>query len=461
VAKRPHNLVRDPFSALERRAVTALGSIFALRMFGLFLIVPVFALYAQGLAGSTPLLVGLALGAYGLTQALLQIPYGLASDRFGRKPMLVIGILVFAAGSIVAAVADSIHGVILGRALQGAGAIAAVVLALVADLTRESQRTKAMAVIGVTIGATFMVSLILGPVLQGLMGVRGIFWLTAALAGAALVALHVAVPTPRVAVRRDEAPLRQQFGRVVRDPGLLRLDLGIFLLHLSLTALFVVVPLVLVEQGYAASGHWRIYLPVIVLSVVGMVPLVYLSSRPGLLRPVMATAVALLALALGMLALRHTRFVWLVFALWVFFLGFNVLEAMLPSLVSRLAPPQAKGAAIGVYNSAEFLGAFLGGAMGGFLHGRFGVGAVFAGCAVLVVGWLAVVLASPAPQLLESLQISVGRRAEPDAQVLAERLAAVPGVVEAVVVGDEGVAYLKIDRRQLDTGELEAVAGPA
>jgi len=462
VAKQLQPSVRDPFTALERRAVAALGSIFALRMFGLFLIVPVFALYAEGLAGTTPLLVGLALGAYGLTQALLQIPYGLASDRFGRKPLIALGLVVFAAGSIVAAASDSIYGVIVGRALQGTGAIAAVVLATVADLTRESQRTKAMAVIGVSIGATFMVSLILGPVLQGLVGVRGIFLLTALLAGAGLVALFVTVPTPhRAAGTGNEPPLRAQFAQVVRDTGLLRLNLGIFLLHLTLTALFVVVPLELVGQGLPASGHWRIYLPVIVLSVVGMVPLVFLSGRPGLLRPVMAVAVGMLATALTLLAAGHGHFAWLVFALWVYFLGFNVLEALLPSLVSRLAPPRAKGAAIGVYNSSEFLGAFLGGAIGGFLHGQFGVGAVFSGCAVMILGWLAVVLASPAPRLLDSLQISVGRCGEADAKALAERFAAVPGVVEAVVVAEEGVVYLKVDRRVVDPGQLEALAGAA
>jgi MFS family permease len=453
-------VAKHPMTALERRAVATLASVFSLRMFGLFLILPVFSLYAEKLDGHTPFLVGMALGAYGLTQAILQIPYGLASDRFGRKPMIILGLLVFAAGSVVAAMSTSIMGVILGRALQGAGAIAAVVIALTADLTREEQRTKAMALIGVTIGMTFLLSLMFAPVLDLWIGVSGIFWLTAVLALLGIAVVATVVPSP-VSARhhRDVQPIPAQFGRVLRDGNLLRLDLGIFLLHFVLTALFVAIPLALVEWGgLAREAHWKVYVPVIILSVVGMVPLVAMSARKHLIRWIYAAGIGMLALSQFVLYLGHQRLVWLIVGLWVFFVGFNVLEALLPSLVSRVAPAESKGTAIGVYNSFEFFGAFLGGALGGFVHGAYSLQGVFAMCSAVVVAWLVVALTAPAPRLLDSRVLRVGPRAPSEARALAERLAAVPGVAEAVVVGEEGVAYLKIDSKTVDADALDELA---
>ncbi len=446
-------------TAAERRAVGTLAAIFSLRLFGLFAILPVFVLYAAGLPGATETLVGLSLGAYGLTQALLQIPYGALSDRFGRKPLILVGLLVFAAGSVLAAVADSIWGMLAGRALQGAGAIAAVVIALAADLTREAQRTKAMALMGMTIGATFLLSLVLGPVLKGWIGVPGIFWLTAGLALLGIGAL-ARVPTPVQARRRPAGPAPARLLAVLRDPALWRLDAGIFILHTGLTAMFVVVPVVLAEEiGLDPDRHWRVYLPVILASVVGMLPLVWLSSRRHLIRPIFTGALALVLLAQALLALGHREFPWLVAGLWVYFVGFNVLEALLPSLVSRLAPAEAKGAAVGVYNSFEFLGVFAGGALGGWLHGALGMGAVFTAAGVLVAVWLVIVWTAPPMRLLDSRVVPVRPAGEAEARALAARLLQVPGVEEAVVVLEEGVAYLKVDTRILDTDRLEAATG--
>ncbi len=447
---------KDPMNSSERRAVGTLGGIFGLRMLGLFLVLPVLALHSERLPDHTPLLVGLAVGAYGLTQALLQIPYGLLSDRFGRKPLITVGLLVFAFGSAVAALADGIWGVIIGRALQGAGAIAAVVLALTADLTREEQRTKAMALIGISIGLVFIIALIAGPILDHWIGVTGIFWITCALALAAIALLWLAVPTPIQTARHGAvhtAP--SQIRDVLSDPQLLRLDAGIFVLHLILTATFVVVPLILVHQGGLDVGqHWKVYVPVMLLSVAAVIPLIYLSTRKYLLQKIFAGAIVLLLMSQGVMLMGYHSLPGVVLALWVFFWGFNALEAMMPSLISRVAPAASKGTAIGVYNTFQFLGVFSGGVIGGWIYGEWGVASVFLFCLLMAGIWLLLATTGPALKLFDSRLLRVGHTAPEQAKALADRLLAVPGVMEAVVIAEEGVAYLKIDKQALDEEKL-------
>lgn len=442
-------------NSLEVRAISSLGSIFALRMFGLFLILPVFALYAEELEGHTAFLIGLALGAYGLTQAILQIPFGLMSDRFGRKPVIAGGLVIFCIGSVVAASADSIVGVVLGRALQGAGAIAAAIMALVADLTREESRTKAMMLIGITIGASFVMSLLFGPVLNELIGVGGIFWLTAILALVGVGILFLWVPEPvRSSRHMDTRAVPAQFGRVLTDADLLRLNIGIFVLHCVLTALFVVVPIALVEQvGLASHRHWQVYLPVMVVSVAVIFPAIVLAERKRRIRYVFSGAVLILALSQGVL-LQQPSLAQIGFGLFLFFLGFNFLEAALPSLVSRTAPVSYKGTALGVYSTFEFLGAFTGGAIGGWLYGSYGMAAVFQFSGLAALVWFLVVLTMREPDRVTTRLLRVRSHRPDEARALAERLGAITGVTEAVVIAEEGVAYLKVDSRVLDEKAL-------
>lgn len=378
-------------TALERRASVSLAALFALRMLGLFLILPVFAVHARGLpGGEQAALVGFAMGVYGLAQAILHLPFGLASDRFGRKPVIVAGLVLFALGSFVAAQADSVAGVAIGRAIQGAGAISAAVTAFIADSTRESQRTKAMAMVGGSIGLTFAFSLVAAPALYGWIGMDGLFELTGALALLAIgVTLFVVPPAP-VAQTGSALAAPVNLRSVVRDTDLMRLNLGVFVLHCVQMAFFVVVPGWLVERaGLELAEHWKVYLGVVLLSFLVMLPPLFWSERRGRLREIFLGAVALLlAVCVGFMS-QPAGLVAMAGLLLAFFAGFNVLEASLPSLVSRLAPVGSKGAALGVYNTMQALGVFAGGALGGLLLARWGGGAVFAVCSALLVVWLA------------------------------------------------------------------------
>lgn len=440
----------------ERRTALWLASVFALRMLGLFMILPVFALYAEQLRGNTPALAGLAIGVYGLSQALLQIPFGLLSDRFGRKRIIYLGLLIFALGSVVAALADSIWGVILGRALQGGGAVSAAVMALAADLTSEQQRLRVMALIGVTIGISFALSMMLGPALNAWIGVPGIFWLTAVLALLGILVVRFRIPNPSVSnIHRDAEPVVAQLGRVLRDAQLWRLNFGIFILHLLLTATFVAIPLALRDAGLPSAQHWQVYLPTLTLAMLLIIPLVILAEKRQQLKNVMLGAVAVVALTeLGLTALPDTV-LQITLLLLTFFTAFNLLEALLPSLISKLAPADAKGTAMGVYSSSQFLGAFVGGALGGWLHGSYGAHGVFALTSLGALMWLGVVWKMPEPPYLSSYLLTVGVCDSAQAHLLALQLAQVPGVAEAVVAGDEGIAYLKVEQRKLDIERLQ------
>jgi MFS family permease len=389
---------RERMTARERRATTSLASIYGLRMLGMFIILPVFALYAETLpGGSNHTLVGIALGAYGLTQAILQIPFGWASDRWGRKPTIVVGLVVFALGSFVAAWAPSIWWTIAGRSLQGAGAISAAVIALTADLTRHEVRTRAMAVIGMTIGATFALSLILGPVLKAWIGVPGIFALTGVLALGAIAVLERGVPEPDPAHVHPREPGFAAFAKVLADTQLLRLNYGIFALNALLMALFVQVPLALRDAGLAAESHWQVYLPVMFASVLLMLPALRASDRPAHGKAVFVGAVLVLGVGQAILAVSGTSLALLVAGLVVFFAAFNLLEASLPALVSKFAPPAQKGTATGVYSSVQFLGTFIGAAAGGYLAQHVGPAAVFGLGIALTAVWLVVSASMSAP----------------------------------------------------------------
>jgi MFS family permease len=378
----------ERMSSQELRAGASLAAIFGLRMLGLFLILPVFAVHAPQLAGGDNLtLVGAALGAYGLAQALLQVPFGMASDRLGRKPVIVAGLVIFALGSFLAASATDIWTAIAGRTLQGVGAISSVVVALAADLTREQHRTKTMAMIGATIGFSFALSLVAAPALYRVIGMGGLFVLTGVLSLVAIAVVVLVVPPPRphALAPAAEGGLRA----ALLDPQLLRLNAGIFVLHAVQMAMFVVVPPLLVAAGLPVSEHWQLYLPVVLVSFALMVLPVLHADRHNAARGVMLGSIALLAVVQAALAAAGASVAVLAFLLVAFFTAFNVLEALIPSLVSRIAPEQARGAAIGVYNTTQTLGLFVGGVAGGWIAGRYGAAAVFGACTLLVLAWLA------------------------------------------------------------------------
>lgn len=446
-------------SPTERRAALSLASIMATRMLGLFMILPVFALYAEGLPDATPTLIGLAIGAYGLTQALLQIPFGMASDRFGRKRVITFGLLLFAAGSVVAGMADTVTGIIFGRALQGCGAVAAAVMALTADLTREEQRTKAMAMIGMSIGSAFALALVAGPLLNEVIGVKGIFWLTSVLALAGIAVLWWLVPHPQqCSMHRDAELLPGQAGSVLHDGQLLRLDAGILILHTVLTATFVVVPFVLRDElGIDVGHHSWVYLPTLFLSAVAMVPFIIVAERKRRMKPIFVGAVTVLGLSLLALSQWHTN-MWAFFViLWLFFTAFNFLEASLPSLVSKTAPAEKKGTAMGIYSSSQFFGAFLGGGFGGWAYGEFGVSGVFIFCAVMVGLWWLLAVSMRAPRYLSNLMLHLDEADMRSVEELTRAMSVIAGVAEVAIVLDERVAYLKVDNRLLDREALDNI----
>jgi MFS family permease len=375
----------------ELRATGSLAAVFSLRLLGLFMVYPVFEAYARNLTGATPYLIGEALGIYGLTQGLLQIPFGLLSDRLGRKSIIVFGLLLFAAGSAVAAVSTSIAGVIFGRALQGAGAVGSVILALAADLTDEQNRTKAMALIGISIGASFMLALIAGPIVGPLIGVNGIFWLMAVLAFAGIAVTLFVVPSPgELRVQAEAETVPALIGSVLRNVELLRLDIGIFALHAILTAMFLVVPGLLRNTlNIAPESDWIVYVSVLVVSALPMGPAIVLGEKYQRMNFIFVTAVLVLVVSQGLMYFGAGNWIVLPVALTVFFAAFNVLEASLPSLISRTAPRGAKGTAMGLYSSLQFLGIFAGGALGGWANQHAGSSGVFAVTGAAALVWLA------------------------------------------------------------------------
>ncbi|MEQ1529618.1 MAG: MFS transporter [Methylococcales bacterium] len=442
----------------EKRATWSLASIYALRMLGLFMILPVLSLFATQLEGATPALIGLAMSVYGLPQVLLQIPFGLLSDRIGRKKVILFGLLLFFIGSVVAALSTSIYGVLVGRALQGAGAISAAIMALVADLTQEVHRTKAMASIGASIGASFGVGIVAGPIISNFGGVQAVFWLTALLTVLAMLTIIYVVPNPQQSkLHRDAEFVPGQMGQALKNPELLRLNYGIFVLHMVLMAVFVVVPSLMRNAGLAAGTEWQVYLPVFVVSMAFAVPFVIIAEKKRKMKQVFIGAIATIMVAELGLSMVHSNLIGIIVCLWIFFSGFNLLEATLPSLVSKTAPADLKGTAMGAYSSSQFMGLFLGGVVGGWFNGQYGVTAVFLFCAAVALSWLLLSLSMQPPRYLANMLISLQQLTEQQAGQFVSEMLVVQGVAEAKVHYDDGVVYLKVDNQVLNKEQLQAL----
>ncbi|MFZ3192558.1 MAG: MFS transporter [Moraxellaceae bacterium] len=444
----------------ERRATAALGSIFALRMLGLFMIVPVFAVYGQQYHGATPALLGLAIGIYGLTQALLQIPMSLLADRFARKPLIVLGLLVFALGGAIAACADHIAWVILGRAVAGCGAVSAIVMALLADVTREEQRGKAMAAMGMTIALSFIVAFSLGPLLTSQIGLSGLFWLTSVAAILAIGLLWL-VPTPQRLIKQIPVSYRQQLHTVLNIPDLNRLHFSIFVLHLLMTAVFVLLPMQLIQQlNLPINQHGWLYLPLLLLGFVLAIPAIIVAESKQQMQRIFMFGVLLIGLSMTLLMALDGHAWGLVLGLALFFIAFNLIEALLPSWLAKRAPVASRATAMGLNASSQFLGAFAGGVLGGQLLTFVSIQTAWAVLTGLCVIWWLSARRLSSPPYLSSLAVrlpSALSQPQPVLQTLSgsqeqlwmSRLLAVQGVEDVVILLEQKIAYLKIDKRQL------------
>ncbi len=445
-------------NSIEKRAAISLALVFGLRMLGLFMIMPVFAIYGQDLEGYSPLWVGIAIGAYGLTQACLQIPMGMLSDRYGRKLIILIGLTIFCIGSLVAAYADSVIGVTIGRAIQGMGAIASTILALAADVTRDEQRPKVMAIIGMCIGLSFAVSLIVGPILVESVGLAGLFKLTSLLAVLGMLVVLFIVPNSVTkAPKGDTRAAPELIKDMLKDGQLLRLDVGIFVLHLVLTSIFVVLPLMLLKLDFASTDHWRLYFPTLMLSFILMVPLIIIGAKNESMRQMYRLALLMLAGSLVMMFVLQDSFIGLFAAVVLFFTAFNYLEASLPSLIAKFAPAGQKGTAMGIYSSSQFFGAFWGGILGGVCYQFLGVIGVFATSTFLVISWWLYSAGMVNPKVLKTYTLDANALDNESAQSMVSKLLELSGVVDAVVIVDDKAAYLKVDAKRFNLANARDV----
>jgi len=494
----------DKLNTLEKRTAVSLASVFAIRMLGLFMLMPIMAIYGQSLEGVSPLWIGLAIGAYGLTQAAFQIPMGWLSDKYGRRRIIVLGLVIFAIGSVIAGLAEDIVTVTIGRAIQGMGAIASAVLALAADVTREEQRPKVMAVIGMCIGLSFSVALVLGPMVAESFGLSGVFYLTAVLAIVGIVVVLTLVPNSVTKAKSGEITasssqlftmmcnrqlLRLDFGVLVLtavlaivgivvvltlvpnsvtkaksgeitasssqlftmmcNRQLLRLDFGVLVLHLMMTSMFIAIPVLFSNSGFLVSDHWVAYLPILLLSFVFMVPMLIIAAKKGQEKQFFLVAIVMLIMASVGLAIQ-TDFTTIIAMLFVFFIGFNFLEASLPAHVSRISPAGQKGTAMGVYSSSQFLGAFFGGITGGYVAETFGFSYLFASNAALALLWFVFASGMVLPISSKRVSIPFEFSNTANAERLIEQICQCAGVVEATLVEDENRIYLKVDKQSYD-----------
>lgn len=436
----------------------SLSAVYAVRMLGLFMILPVFALYTESIIDATPLLIGVAIGIYGLTQATFQIPLGLLSDRIGRKPVIVAGLLVFAVGSVIAASTENIWVIIAGRAIQGMGAVAAATMALAADLTREQNRAKVMSVIGMTIGMSFMLAMIIGPLINEWAGMSGIFWVTAVLAVAGILLILFAVPQPKKQSLHRDAGINSGYLRsALKNRALWRMNIGVFILHMIMTANFSVLPLIFQDSlGMAGSEHWKIYLPVFLGSFLFSIPLIIIAEKYRKIRSLFLISILAIIIAQFGMAFGRADTSILMAVFLCFFIGFNFLEAVQPSLVAKYSDVNTKGTAMGVFSTAQFSGIFAGGLAGGLVQSHYGYTGVFLLGAAMAWLWIFVALTLPKPRFYTASILELAEQWEGDISSLELEISQVLGVKEVSIDPDECIAYLKVDKKELDEEALFA-----
>ena len=440
----------------ERNATLSLSAIMAFRMLGMFMVLPVLSLYAGKLPGATPILVGFALGVYGLTQACLQIPFGALSDKIGRKPIITAGLILFAAGSLFAAMSHSITGIIIGRALQGAGAIGSTILATISDITKDEDRSKAMALIGMSIGFSFAIAMILGPMINAWLALSGIFWATFAFALIGIVLLHTVVPTPpRLVTSSTVRPSLRRISAVFHNTQLLRLNLGIFCMHAIMTATFIAIPVLLLHFMHVSqTEQTAIYLTVLILSFFIMIPFIIIAEKKRKMKAVFLGAIGTLIASQLLLTIFHTSIASITLTLLLFFTAFTLLEASLPSLVSKIAPIEFKGTAMGVYSTSQFLGIFIGGSMGGIIFSHYYLSGIFLFCSILGCIWLFFAASMKQPPYLSTFLFSIDELKPDMLEQLRRQLLNSTAIAEVAIIQSEKTIYIKADKKNITKEQL-------